>query len=304
MGDYLFFKDAVRYREVAKEIPKRDFYRHFSQITGDVYLRKDLAADPHKVALALFKRYPNGVLRGFAALSCRGYDLPEENWRPIISIPSAASAASAQSGKGVILRRKTPAEVQIISGRTLVTDIQAIVDIVSMPETYGNAQRSFEDHVALLDFLLRQNPEIWQGIKAHKKLHELAGYTSIFAESPPESVLRVRLKKAGMGDFVPQFRVEIEGKVLYLDLADPHSFVAVEYHGGWHYSAQQRAVDSTRKNLLQQAGWEVLEVSSGVLNDKKAFANLCQQIRNIRQKRLRQRKQRLPITKPLNEPES
>ncbi|MCK2199777.1 hypothetical protein [Corynebacterium callunae] len=294
MGDYLFFRHPVRYREVAAEISKKEFYRHFTKVVGNIYLRNDLLSDRHNLSLALLKRYPDGVLRGFAALRYRGYELLDENWKPIITVVSQDSKPKNDLVK--VIRRKNPDELQKVKGYSLVTDAQALVDIVSMPET----AMKFEEQVALLDHLLRQNPYLRTELGKHECLKELLEYSNIFAESRPESIVRVRLQKAGMGTFVTQFRVEYQERRYFLDLADPYSFVGIEYQGIWHFNSKQRADDIDRKNDLADAGWTVFEISAETLHDKKRFADICQRIKNIRKARMAERQRRLPLSRPLN----
>ncbi|MEU7585998.1 DUF559 domain-containing protein [Micromonospora sp. NPDC049230] len=83
------------------------------------------------------------------------------------------------------------------------------------------------------------------------------------AESPPESHLRVRLVLGGLPRPAVQHPVRLPiGVVLHPDLAWPQYRVAVEYDGTWHSDAEQLHRDRRRLNLLVNAGWLVLHVTS------------------------------------------
>ena len=88
------------------------------------------------------------------------------------------------------------------------------------------------------------------------------------AESPPESVLRVLLRTAGLTP-VPQYVVrDVEGRfVARVDLAFPAQRVAVEYDRAWHGRPGQLARDRRRLNALVAAGWTVLHVTATDMYD-------------------------------------
>ena len=83
------------------------------------------------------------------------------------------------------------------------------------------------------------------------------------AESPPESVLRVLLRSAGLAP-VPQYVVrDSEGRfVARVDLAFPALQLAVEYDGAWHGQPGELARDRRRHNTLVAAGWTVVHVTA------------------------------------------
>lgn len=98
------------------------------------------------------------------------------------------------------------------------------------------------------------------------------------AQSPPESVLRVRLVFAGLPPPIPQHPVRLpSGLVLHPDLAWPSFKVAVEYDGRWHADPDQLHRDRRRLNQLVNAGWLVLHVTSHRLN--RDFPAMLQEVR-------------------------
>jgi very-short-patch-repair endonuclease len=88
------------------------------------------------------------------------------------------------------------------------------------------------------------------------------------AESPPETVLRLLLRSAGLAP-VPQYVVrDADGRfVARVDLAFPERRVAVEYDGAWHGTPGQLARDRRRLNALVAAGWTVLHVTAADMHE-------------------------------------
>lgn len=79
------------------------------------------------------------------------------------------------------------------------------------------------------------------------------------AESPPESVLRLRCIECLLAEMVPQVEVWRGGLLLArLDLGDPDLMAAVEYDGAeWHTSPDQQRHDRQRRREVRQEGWLV-----------------------------------------------
>ena len=93
------------------------------------------------------------------------------------------------------------------------------------------------------------------------------------AESPPESLVRVQLRRRGLVP-VPQFVVRDArgGFVARVDLAFPEQRVAVEYDGAWHAEPGQFAKDRRRLNALLAAGWRVVHLTAADLRTPDAVA--------------------------------
>ncbi|BAU95790.1 hypothetical protein N24_1528 [Corynebacterium suranareeae] len=278
----------VTYHELSHEFSRWKFNKLFTKISGSIYLKNDLIDDPHLVTQALLKRCPNGVLRGYAALKQRGYQLFDDPWMPIISV--SGDLNKRQCSRGKIIRRIDPKTILTSGDIRLVTDVQAIHDIFDL-----HSLQNFEHQVALIDHLIRQRPDLFQELAQEPKLKKHALYANAYSESPPESRLRVRLHLLGYRAFLPQVRVEYEGQSYFLDLADPMWQVALEYNGGWHYTSKQREKDSYRKNALKNAGWDVLEVTAKTLENPDSWNHLLQQINNALRRKQAQRRRRLPM---------
>lgn len=98
------------------------------------------------------------------------------------------------------------------------------------------------------------------------------------AQSPPESVLRVRLVLRGIPPPVPQHPVVVRsGRVLHPDLAWPEYQVGLEYEGARHAEPDRLHLDRRRLNALADAGWLILHATSHHLGP--GFATLVQDLR-------------------------
>ncbi|MGC9666887.1 endonuclease domain-containing protein [Planosporangium sp. 12N6] len=97
------------------------------------------------------------------------------------------------------------------------------------------------------------------------------------AQSPPESVIRVRLVRAGLPRPEPQYPIPLPGALtLHPDLAWPEFRVAVEYDGAYHADPGQLELDRRRLNLLVGAGWVVLHATRKHLG--RDFAQLVREV--------------------------
>lgn len=92
-----------------------------------------------------------------------------------------------------------------------------------------------------------------------------AGMVDPGAESPPESLVRIRLDDAGFPR--PQTQIPVpgaRGELLRLDLGWQERRVAVEYDGReFHDGWREQRHDGARREHLQRLGWVVLPVTSG-----------------------------------------
>lgn len=84
------------------------------------------------------------------------------------------------------------------------------------------------------------------------------------AESPGESVLRLRCHECRLAHMVPQVEVWRDATFLArLDLGDEDLMAAVEYDGAeWHTSPGQQAHDRARRAVVRDEGW-LIEALTG-----------------------------------------
>lgn len=111
---------------------------------------------------------------------------------------------------------------------------------------------------------------------------EALALTDARAESPPESVCRVRLVIAGF-PVVPQVVVrDGRGFAARLDLGIEALRLGIEYDGAWHGDALQVARDRERLNRLREAGWVIIHVTAATLRERGALEALVWREVNLR----------------------
>lgn len=107
--------------------------------------------------------------------------------------------------------------------------------------------------------------ERFRGARGVVQLRRLATLADPRAESPAESLTRLRLIDGGLP--VPEVQWEIRnelGIVIYrLDLAYPELKLAIEYDGAeFHTSVEDRARDERRRAHLRRLGWTIVVLTA------------------------------------------
>lgn len=106
------------------------------------------------------------------------------------------------------------------------------------------------------------------------------------AESPPESILRVRLHLAGLPVVAQHWVMRSKEVIARVDLALPDIRFAIEYDGQWHVDAGQLGRDRARLRELNQAGWYVYHVTREDLrNPDDVVRNIISVVENLRRSR-------------------
>ena len=101
----------------------------------------------------------------------------------------------------------------------------------------------------------------FRGMRWVTVLRELAPLADGRAESPGESVLRLRWIDLNLPTPRPQVPVLPGGRVVYLDVGNEATRFAAEFHGWeWHSSPQQVEHDDERHALVESQGWLVKPV--------------------------------------------
>lgn len=90
------------------------------------------------------------------------------------------------------------------------------------------------------------------------------------AQSPPESILRLRFQNAGLPAPELQFRIRLSDYAIHPDFAWPKARTALEYEGRQHAEVGQFALDIDRYSELAARGWLVLRASNRDLADRSA----------------------------------
>lgn len=279
----------IRFEEVQHEMNRRQFAEKYTKVVEKFWIKKEHAQNPVVVADALLRRFPNGVVRGFTALIVRGYSLLDEPRVAKVSIAKKNSSLTVHHGQ--IFQDKLP-EVHVVKGRRCVSVAQALLD--EFPAMV------LEQQVALVDHLVRQNEDLYKQLQQVKALKEVMRMVNPMAESRPESMLRVRLRREGIWGFEPQIPVECDGVTRFVDLGNPKLRIALEYQGAVHFEdAEKRSQDSRRVNELRAAGWVVIEVTWPDLADQARWGRLLTELRKQIGRAEKERKmRRTPIPMP------
>lgn len=229
-------------------------------------IREDTTGTDRKGWYAALATCPDGSVLSFvSAVRAWGLPVPWE-WRRDrrvhVSVPPPAFPPSRR--RGIVGHRGnfSPGDVALRAGLPLVSPPRLFLDLAaSLPA---------EQLVALGDAML------FARVTTHEELAEridrAGGRRGVFrarqvvpilderAQSPPESILRVRVQAAGLPDVEPQYAVRVSPtRVLHVDLGFPEYRVAVEHEGRNHYdSPAQFQLDLTRQCDLAAADWTVL----------------------------------------------
>lgn len=144
-------------------------------------------------------------------------------------------------------------DITVVGGLRATTPLRTALDLGRL--------RKRDRAISALDALLRTESfireellagvERFRGMRWVTQLRELAPLADARAQSPPESIVRLRCIDSGLPPLEPQVEVRREyggTSVAYLDLANRRLRFAVEYDGkAWHESEEKRAGDRQRR---------------------------------------------------------
>lgn len=106
-----------------------------------------------------------------------------------------------------------------------------------------------------------------RGVKGVRLAREIVPLLSGLAQSPPESIIRLRFHDAGLPTPVPQCPVDLGAFTVHTDLGWPEAQVGVEYEGRQHAEQGQFLRDIDRYSALSAAGWLIVRAGSRDLPD-------------------------------------
>lgn len=211
------------------------------------------------------------VVTGRSAATVLGLTLAEPHEDVAVAVPEGLHLPRRQGVQLRRVRERRPAG-RVLDGVRLAHARRIAFDAA--------AGRRLPQATATLDALVRHGiadvDDLRQWLEGCHDNHvvplrEAAAMVDARAESQPESVTRVILRKAGF-DVVPQFRVVVGRELLgRVDLALPELKIAIEYDGRWHEAGSQRALDNTRIARLRAQGWIVIVVTAELLREPRAL---------------------------------
>lgn len=242
--------------------------------------------DVPTLALALQAKLPAAAyFSGVTAALVMGVPLPrtlEESTLLHVSVPAPGTPPR---GRGVIGHSvtKLPTDVRLWKGIRISTPPRAwceLSNVLTMPDlvaagdylVYVRAPLTTVDE---LHTEIARNPRR-RGIR---RLREAMKLLDGRAESRRESLLRVMLVKAGLGDVTANFPIRTSGGYGYRgDLVFVKEKVIVEYQSDYHRDPEQFRRDMTRISRLQADGWLVIQVNA---DDLRNPTELVARIRRV-----------------------
>jgi very-short-patch-repair endonuclease len=168
----------------------------------------------------------------------------------------------------------TAANSTTLGGMAITTRTRTIVDLLRL-ERYELARTLFDRAiqpgwitVETLETAIRVGP----GRTGNVQLRRLADGAEPGAHAESEQRLHSILKRAGLGGWVPQYRVQLSRGFAYIDAAFPEQLLAIEVDGRRCHdeSSDRFETDRTRQNELIARGWRVLRFTWRSLNDEPA----------------------------------
>lgn len=201
-----------------------------------------------------------------------------------VAVPEGAPAVPRRQGLRAHRVRLPEGAVSLQEGRPVVVPARTFVDLGHLLE--------LPDLVAVGDVALRRGymtPDditAWLrrrfGARGTRAVRQALPLLDARAESPPESRLRVHIVLAGLPVPVPNHVIrDADGGFLARgDLVYPELRIVIEYDGGHHDDPRRRRLDATRRTLLREHGWYVVEIHADDLRyPERALAKVTAALR-------------------------
>jgi hypothetical protein len=231
------------------------------------YADASAATQWHRYAAALAGLPPGSAICDLSALAMWRLPAPwsrREDERVHVCVPAPYAPTHRQ---GVVVHRRVLRSGDVVRryGLPVTSLARTFVDIAASIE--------LEELVAIGDRTLatgRCGPQrLAAQLKAAKGQRGLVRAKQALpmldarAQSPPESVLRVRIVVANLPAPEPQCEVVLSsGQKIHLDLGYREYRVGLEHEGRHHTEAKQFAIDTSRYTELSAEGWLILRSSA------------------------------------------
>lgn len=169
-------------------------------------------------------------------------------------------------GPGVIVRTATTTGDVVADGVLRYTDrTRTALDLARrghLDDAVVLLDRLVQYRVAFLDDVRRAAAALPR-CRGSAQARTVAALADGLAESPPETRLRLLIRRAGLPAPVAQYTVRADGRfVARVDFAYPEQRLAIEYDGAWHGERLQVTKDRDRFNRLFAAGWRIIFVTA------------------------------------------
>ncbi|MFD5868835.1 hypothetical protein ACFWGD_09530 [Corynebacterium sp. NPDC060344] len=287
--------------------------RSWTRVRQGMYLPRDVDVTPQVTALAEVRARPSATLSGATAARAWGHPwvaacVPEIVLVPRVPAEASKRAAAGGQGDGITVITSSRRPVHGTERCVLSIDAAAAgakggsangggaevsIPIASVVDVTIDCVAALPDDeaIAFLDGALRawgigDQLRTWAGSSRRagaKRMRELLDWADWRAESRPESLLRTKLRRAGQGQWVPQFMVNVASGKRWVDLGDPDYRIDLEFLGQGHWQdAEARRADAQRVNELREVGWTIIEVT--ILDVFRDFDQLLERIEQHRRR--------------------
>lgn len=165
-------------------------------------------------------------------------------------------------------------EAKKVTGMTVTTPGRTAFDI--------GRRSSFLEGVQRIDALMNATgvkvadieavAALHPGVRGLTRLRRTLAFVDGGAESPYESMTRLALAQAGLPPVQTQIEVARRSGTSFarIDMGWPEYLVGVEFDGAHHWTdSRQRTRDIDRLARLQELGWAIVRVSSGLLHNRR-----------------------------------
>lgn len=265
-------------RSVVARLRKQGLIR---PVIRSVYVDASTAdtTDLRAAAIALVV-HSDGVITDLSAAWLHGAQLQlPGDYLPRVSVflpPDRTRVRSSSTNSGI--RALAKRDVEMINGLQVTTPLRTALDLGRLLKR-GPALASMDALLRVGRFTradLRAALPRFKGYRGVVQLRDLIPLCDPRAESPQESVLRLRWLEAQLPAPVPQYVVYDNGAPVYrLDLADPTVRFAAEYDGqDHHFTASQRKYDERRRDWLRRHGWTIIVFDRDALRSPNVATRL------------------------------
>lgn len=198
----------------------------------------------------------HGVVSHLSAAAYHGWEIKFPPEEPHVSVRRDRKVAPERR-VGVHLHWTALADEDVAEGVT--GKLRTVIDCAK--------HLPFDEALAVADSALRHGDvarddlldaaEALRGRNA-ARARRVAAYADRRAANPFESVLRALAIDAGF-DVVPQYEIEVDGKLIHPDLVDPIRGIALEADSWtWHRTKEAHERDCWRYTALVVTGWTVV----------------------------------------------
>lgn len=240
-----------------------------------IYLSTDEENSEIDVARALMKSFPDMWLSHTTAARLQGLFIPErlrKDHRLHVTVPFGASPVRRRGVAGY--RSRNQDRLTFVDGVRISSHVRSVLEISSLltvqelvilgDQLVRIPRPGFENrtgaHISLDDW-----GALTMSAKLPKKenlLRSLA-HVRVGADSPPETLLRLRLVESGYPE--PELQIPAIPENKYSPTADMgyQKFrIALHYDGAVHYSASSFAKDQNRDHAFDSRGWKNIRCSA------------------------------------------